>query len=131
MWFPRGRTVESSKTISIRRKRPEDSAHLRCGIATRSGGGNLFTVFGEPDIGLERRDDGACVVRLKGVDIFDPTTGEFKVFTLPGPMTIVDTVADGHYGDRVRMAMAFAARSVAASRALASRASISLRKGVP
>jgi 5-methyltetrahydropteroyltriglutamate--homocysteine methyltransferase len=32
-------------------------------------------------------------------------------FTLPGPMTIVDTVADGgHYGgDRVKMAMAFAA----------------------
>jgi 5-methyltetrahydropteroyltriglutamate--homocysteine methyltransferase len=30
-------------------------------------------------------------------------------FTLPGPMTIVDTVADRHYGDRVQMAMAFAA----------------------
>ena len=30
-------------------------------------------------------------------------------FTLPGPMTIVDTVADAHYGDRVKMAMAFAA----------------------
>jgi 5-methyltetrahydropteroyltriglutamate--homocysteine methyltransferase len=29
-------------------------------------------------------------------------------FTLPGPMTIVDTVADGHYGDRVKMAFAFA-----------------------
>ena len=29
-------------------------------------------------------------------------------FTLPGPMTIVDTVADAHYGDRVKMAMAFA-----------------------
>ncbi len=29
-------------------------------------------------------------------------------FTLPGPMTIVDTVADRHYGDRVRMAFAFA-----------------------
>jgi 5-methyltetrahydropteroyltriglutamate--homocysteine methyltransferase len=29
-------------------------------------------------------------------------------FTLPGPMTIVDTIADSHYGDRVRMAMAFA-----------------------
>jgi 5-methyltetrahydropteroyltriglutamate--homocysteine methyltransferase len=29
-------------------------------------------------------------------------------FTLPGPMTIVDTIADAHYGDRVRMAMAFA-----------------------
>ncbi|HEX2114388.1 MAG TPA: methionine synthase, partial [Alphaproteobacteria bacterium] len=30
-------------------------------------------------------------------------------FTLPGPMTIVDTIADRHYGDRVKMAMAFAA----------------------
>jgi 5-methyltetrahydropteroyltriglutamate--homocysteine methyltransferase len=29
-------------------------------------------------------------------------------FTLPGPMTIVDTVADRHYGDRVKMAFAFA-----------------------
>src|SRR5215468_4441578 len=29
--------------------------------------------------------------------------------TLPGPMTIVDTVADAHYGDRVTLAMAFAA----------------------
>jgi 5-methyltetrahydropteroyltriglutamate--homocysteine methyltransferase len=29
-------------------------------------------------------------------------------FTLPGPMTIIDTVSDGHYGDRVKMAFAFA-----------------------
>ena len=29
-------------------------------------------------------------------------------FTLPGPMTIVDTMADAHYGDRAAMAMAFA-----------------------
>jgi len=29
-------------------------------------------------------------------------------FTLPGPMTIVDTIADAYYGDRVKMAMAFA-----------------------
>jgi 5-methyltetrahydropteroyltriglutamate--homocysteine methyltransferase len=29
-------------------------------------------------------------------------------FTLPGPMTIVDTVADRFYGDRVALAMAFA-----------------------
>ncbi len=29
-------------------------------------------------------------------------------FTLPGPMTIVDTVADKFYGDRVKMAFAFA-----------------------
>jgi len=29
-------------------------------------------------------------------------------FTLPGPMTIIDTLADSHYGDRVKMAFAFA-----------------------
>jgi 5-methyltetrahydropteroyltriglutamate--homocysteine methyltransferase len=29
-------------------------------------------------------------------------------FTLPGPMTIADTIADRHYGDRVEMAFAFA-----------------------
>ena len=36
------------------------------------------------------------------------TTKKLK-FTLPGPMTIVDTIADTHYGDRVALAMAFAA----------------------
>jgi 5-methyltetrahydropteroyltriglutamate--homocysteine methyltransferase len=35
------------------------------------------------------------------------TTRKIK-FTLPGPMTIVDTVADRYYGDRVKLAMAFA-----------------------
>jgi 5-methyltetrahydropteroyltriglutamate--homocysteine methyltransferase len=35
------------------------------------------------------------------------TTKKLK-FTLPGPMTIVDTVADRHYGDRVKLALAFA-----------------------
>jgi 5-methyltetrahydropteroyltriglutamate--homocysteine methyltransferase len=35
-------------------------------------------------------------------------TGRRLKFTLPGPMTIVDTIADAHYGDRVQMAMAFA-----------------------
>jgi len=35
------------------------------------------------------------------------TTRKLK-FTLPGPMTIVDTVADRYYGDRVKMAFAFA-----------------------
>ena len=35
------------------------------------------------------------------------TTRKIK-FTLPGPMTIVDTVADRFYGDRVALAMAFA-----------------------
>lgn len=35
------------------------------------------------------------------------TTKKVK-FTLPGPMTIMDTVADEYYGDKVKTAMAFA-----------------------
>ena len=36
-------------------------------------------------------------------------TGRKLKITMPGPMTIIDTIADGFYGDRVEMAMAFAA----------------------
>ncbi len=39
-------------------------------------------------------------------------------FTLPGPMTIVDTIADRHYGDRVKLATAFAALLNEEARAL-------------
>jgi 5-methyltetrahydropteroyltriglutamate--homocysteine methyltransferase len=53
-------------------------------------------------------------VRLKGrVHGFEAqlarrhTTRKLK-FTLPGPMTIADTIADRHYGDKVKMAFAFA-----------------------
>jgi 5-methyltetrahydropteroyltriglutamate--homocysteine methyltransferase len=35
-------------------------------------------------------------------------TNRLLKFTLPGPMTMVDTVADRFYGDRVKMAFAFA-----------------------
>jgi 5-methyltetrahydropteroyltriglutamate--homocysteine methyltransferase len=40
-------------------------------------------------------------------------------FTLPGPMTIADTIADAHYGDRASMAMALAALVNQEARALA------------
>lgn len=53
-------------------------------------------------------------LRLKGrVHAFEAQltrahTNKKVKFTLPGPMTIVDTVADRYYGDKVKMAMAFA-----------------------
>jgi 5-methyltetrahydropteroyltriglutamate--homocysteine methyltransferase len=40
-------------------------------------------------------------------------------FTLPGPMTIVDTIADAYYGDRVKLAFAFAELINQEARALA------------
>jgi len=45
------------------------------------------------------------------------TTRKLK-FTLPGPMTIVDTIADAHYGDKVAMAMEFASLLNQEARAL-------------
>jgi 5-methyltetrahydropteroyltriglutamate--homocysteine methyltransferase len=46
------------------------------------------------------------------------TARKLKI-TMPGPMTIVDTIADKHYGDRVKMAFAFADLLNQESRALA------------
>jgi adenine-specific DNA-methyltransferase len=43
----------------------------------KTGAGNLFTVFGEPDIAWDETEDG-IVVDLKGVDVYDPTTGEVR-----------------------------------------------------
>lgn len=36
----------------------------------------IFTVFGQPDIRLEKQKDGTFIVELWGVDIYDPITGE-------------------------------------------------------
>jgi len=43
----------------------------------KTGAGNLFTVFGEPDIDVNETSDG-IVVNLNGVDVYDPTTGEVR-----------------------------------------------------
>jgi adenine-specific DNA-methyltransferase len=36
----------------------------------------LFTVFGSPDVKLDKQKDGSFIVQLLGVDIYDPNTGE-------------------------------------------------------
>ncbi len=43
----------------------------------KTGAGNLFTVFGEPDIDVEETSNG-YVVNLKGIDVYDPTTGQVR-----------------------------------------------------
>ncbi len=39
---------------------------------------NLFTIFGEPDITIEEQPDGQFVVDVRGLDIYDPTTGQIR-----------------------------------------------------
>ena len=43
-----------------------------------TGKGNLFVVFGEPDIDIQHLSDDRLQVQVKGVDVFDPTTGEVR-----------------------------------------------------
>ncbi|WP_321336162.1 site-specific DNA-methyltransferase [uncultured Cohaesibacter sp.] len=43
-----------------------------------TGAGNLFVVFGEPDIEWKFDDDGEIIVEVLGVDVFDPKTGEVR-----------------------------------------------------
>jgi adenine-specific DNA-methyltransferase len=43
-----------------------------------TGAGNLFVVFGEPDIEIRTLKDGTLQVEIRGMDIFDPTTGEVR-----------------------------------------------------
>jgi adenine-specific DNA-methyltransferase len=43
-----------------------------------TGAGNLFVVFGEPDIEWKFTDTGEIVVEVLGVDVFDPKTGEVR-----------------------------------------------------
>ena len=43
-----------------------------------TGKGNLFVIFGEPDIDILDADDGQVQVRVNGVDVFHPNTGEVR-----------------------------------------------------
>ncbi|MGI9306972.1 MAG: site-specific DNA-methyltransferase [Gammaproteobacteria bacterium] len=44
----------------------------------KSGGGNLFVSFGEPDIKLHDLGGGMWKAEIRGIDIFDPVTGKTK-----------------------------------------------------
>jgi adenine-specific DNA-methyltransferase len=44
----------------------------------KTSAANLFMVFGEPDLDVKRTKDGKIQVQIKGLDIYDPTTGEIR-----------------------------------------------------
>lgn len=46
-------------------------------LLKKTGAGNLFMVFGEPDVDVEQKD-GQVVVEIKGLDVYDPTTGQIR-----------------------------------------------------
>ena len=47
-------------------------------LLKKTGAGNLFMVFGEPDVKIKKRKNGQIMVEIKGVDVYDPTTGQIR-----------------------------------------------------
>lgn len=47
-------------------------------LLKKTGVGNLFMVFGEPDVDIQRSKDGRLLVTINGVDVYDPTTGQIR-----------------------------------------------------
>lgn len=64
-------------------------------LLKKTGAGNLFTVFGEPDTKIERKN-GELTVTIRGVDVFDPATGEVRSGTTDDiACWFIDTDYDG------------------------------------
>ena len=47
-------------------------------LLKKTGAGNLFMIFGEPDLEIKKQKDGTLIAEIKGIDVYDPTTGEIR-----------------------------------------------------
>jgi len=63
-------------TVLITRMNPDLS--MGDELLKSTGAGNLFMVFGEPDVAINKQKDGKFTVEIKGLDIYDPTTGQVR-----------------------------------------------------
>ncbi len=61
-----------------------------------TGKGNLFVIFGEPDIEILEADDNQIQVKVNGVDVFHPSTGEVRS---DGPEGIACWFIDTDYNE--------------------------------
>ncbi|WP_018076607.1 site-specific DNA-methyltransferase [Thiobacillus denitrificans] len=61
--------------IPVLKARMNADLHMAADLKN-TGKGNLFVIFGEPDITLLPQDDGKLCVKVNGVDVFKPQTGE-------------------------------------------------------
>ena len=63
--------------IPVLKARMNADLHMAKDLKT-TGKGNLFVIFGEPDIDILPAQDGRVRVKIKGVDVFHPQTGEVR-----------------------------------------------------
>jgi adenine-specific DNA-methyltransferase len=72
-------TTEFSKLGRFPVLKARMNADLHMSIDLKNTGkGNLFVIFGEPDIVLLPEPDGQVRVKINGVDVFHPNTGEVR-----------------------------------------------------
>ena len=69
--------LESLGRIPVLKARMNADLHM-AGELKNTGNGNLFVIFGEPDIDVLDTEDGQLQVRVNGVDVFHPNTGEVR-----------------------------------------------------
>jgi len=72
-------TTEFSKLgrIPVLKARMNADLHMADDLKN-TGKGNLFVIFGEPDITILPAEDGRVRVKVNGVDVFHPQTGEVR-----------------------------------------------------
>ena len=63
--------------VPVLKARMNADLHM-AGDLRNTGKGNLFVVFGEPDIDILDADSGQIKVKVNGVDVFHPNTGEIR-----------------------------------------------------
>jgi adenine-specific DNA-methyltransferase len=63
--------------LPVLKARMNADLHMQQELAN-SGKGNLFVIFGEPDIDIIDAPDNQIQVKINGVDVFDPSTGEVR-----------------------------------------------------
>ena len=68
---------ESLGRVPVLKARMNADLHMASELRN-TGSGNLFVIFGEPDIDVLDCDDGQVQVRVNGVDVFHPNTGEVR-----------------------------------------------------
>ena len=68
---------ESLGRVPVLKARMNADLHM-AGELKNTGNGNLFVIFGEPDIDVLDAGDGQLQVRVNGVDVFHPNTGEVR-----------------------------------------------------
>ena len=63
--------------IPVLKARMNADLHM-AGDLKNTGKGNLFVIFGEPDIDILDAENGQVRVKINGVDVFHPNTGEIR-----------------------------------------------------